>query len=566
MKILPKINYIITYEVKDSFMTSRKKVGESLNLELDYIPESNSNRPGTKIIPKFITIHNTDNTSRGADARAHARYVKGSDARKRKVSWHYTVDDKRSIKHLPVNEKGWHAGSGKGNKKSIGIEICMNDGIDQEASNRRAATLAAILMYDLDIPLEKVVTHKHWTGKNCPRLLLRDWDSFKQQIKEIYDSIEPQPEAIANLFADPDLFADHGQADELESEILEKPAFCSLPSVPERQLSSDIDPHRAFLIRVNDKKWVNRTVLHYGFLDNPQTWRGDENQKQAVRQAFVTWKNLGIGLEFVEVNNPSEAEIRIGFEPGGSWSYVGRDAIDYVTNPQERTMNFGWDLTTEYGRDTALHEIGHALGFPHEHQNPNAGIVWDEQKVYATFAKSPNYWSQQTTYHNIIRKIPADSVTGSKWDQDSIMHYQFSAGLILSPEDFKTKPLMPASGLSALDIEEARRFYPGMAETQIELKPYLSALVDIQPGEQLDLVIRPSESREYTIETIGNLDTVIVLFEDINGTSTYLDGDDDSGFQRNARITIRLVKGRTYYLRLRLYSANATGKGAVILW
>ena len=547
-------------------MASRKSVGKKLNLEIDYIPESNSNRPGNKINPQFITIHNTDNKNRGADARAHAKYVKGADAQSRKVSWHYTVDDHRSIKHLPINEKGWHAGSRKGNNLSIGIETCMNKGIDQEAANRRAATLAAILMYDLDIPLENVVTHKHWTGKNCPRLLLPNWDSFKRQIKDIYDDIEPQTEAIADLFVDPKLFIDHEQASELESEILEHPAFCSLPPVPERQLPVEIDPHRAFLIRLNEKKWVNRTTLHYCFLDNPQTWRGDENQKQAVRQAFATWKNLGIGLEFVEVNNPSEADIRIGFDKGGSWSYVGRDAIDFVTNPQERTMNFGWDLTTEYGRDTALHEIGHALGFPHEHQNPQAGIVWNEEKVYSTFAQPPNNWSPETTHHNIIRKIPADLVTGSKWDRDSIMHYQFPSGLILVPEEFQTQPLIPASGLSVIDIEEARRFYPGMPETQVELKPYLSALVDIQPGEQLDFIIRPTESRQYTVETIGNLDTVIVLFEDIHGTPTYIDGDDDSGFERNARITIRLVKGRAYYLRLRLYYANVTGKGSVILW
>ncbi len=43
-------------------MTSRKKLGESLNLEIDLIPESNSNRSGIRITPRFITIHNTDNT------------------------------------------------------------------------------------------------------------------------------------------------------------------------------------------------------------------------------------------------------------------------------------------------------------------------------------------------------------------------------------------------------------------------------------------------------------------------------------------------------------------------
>ncbi|HAC65154.1 MAG TPA: hypothetical protein DCF68_16900 [Cyanothece sp. UBA12306] len=551
-------------------MTSRKDLGARLNLEIDLIPESNSNRPGTKITPRFITIHNTDNRSRGADAHAHARYIKGADAQKRQVSWHYTVDDRYCIKHLPVNEKGWHAGSGKGNSESIGIETCMHEDIDQKEANQRAANLTAILMYDLNIPLENVVTHKYWTGKNCPRLLLGEWESFKDEVKSIYNSIEPRPEAIANLFSEEVLgewFTGHGK----EDESLEHQAFCNAPVVPERPLQENIDPNRAFLVRFNEKKWVNHTVLHYCFLDTPINWRGEAKQKQAVREAFATWKGLPIGLEFVEVNDPSEAEIRIGFEglstnSGGSWSYVGRDAIDYVTNPQERTMNFGWDLTTSYGRDTALHEIGHALGFPHEHQNPLAGIVWDEEAVYRTFAAPPNNWPRQTTYHNIIRKISANLVEGSAWDKDSIMHYQFPGGLIISPSGYETQPLIPEAGLSPTDIEEAKRFYPAKTPNHLQLQPYLSAIIDVDPGEQLDFTIRPEQTRRYTIETIGDLDTVMVLFEDINGTSTHLDGDDDSGFDRNARITARLTKGNTYYLRVRLYYASASGKGAVVFW
>ena len=551
-------------------MTSRKKLGKSLKLEIDLIPESNSNRPGTKIIPNFITIHNTDNRNLGADARAHARYVKGLDARNRKVSWHYTVDDKRCIKHLPINEIGWHAGTGAGNSQSIGIEICMNEDIDQQAANQRAATLAAILMYDLNIPLNNVVTHKHWSGKNCPRLLLSSWSNFQTDVERIYNSIEPRPEAVANLFSEEMLgewFAEHGR----EDESLETPAFCNLPSVPERKLPEDIDPNREFLIRVNDKKWVNRTVLHYHFLDTPTYWRGEERQKQAVRQAFITWKNLGIGLEFVEVRDRSEAEIRIGFQGqstnrGSSWSYLGRDAIDLVPNSNDRTMNFGWDLTDDYGRDTALHEIGHALGFPHEHQNPQAGIVWNEEAVYRNFAAPPNNWDRQTTFHNIIRKISPSSIEGSGWDKDSIMHYQFGAGLIVSPSGYENRPLIPEAGLSLTDIEEVRSFYPGTSEVDIELQPHRSVVVNINPGEQLDFVIRPTETRQYTVQTIGNLDTVIVLFEEINGSPQYIDGDDDSGFSRNAKIVTRLIKGRIYYLRLRLYSAGASGMGSVILW
>ena len=102
-----------------------------LNIVQDFIPVTNSNRPGTRLAPTHITIHNTDNASPGADAAAHARYVKGADAQARQVSWHYTVDDRVIYQSLPANEVGWHAGPG--NSKSIGIEICMHQGMNEAA-------------------------------------------------------------------------------------------------------------------------------------------------------------------------------------------------------------------------------------------------------------------------------------------------------------------------------------------------------------------------------------------------------------------------------------------------
>lgn len=346
-----------------------------------------------------------------------------------------------------------------------------------------------------------------------------------------------------------------------------KELYCCLPVVPDRQLEANIDPNRESLIRYIEKKWVNQTVLHYYFMEVPKKWRGDEAQKQVVGESFTAWKALGIGLEFRKVTDGADAEIRIGFEPGGSWSYVGRDAIDLVPNINDRTMNFGWDLTTPYGRDTALHEIGHALGFPHEHQNPNAGIVWDQEAVYSYFGGPPNYWDRDKSFYNIIRKISPAAVQGSQWDKDSIMHYQFPSGVIITPGEYQTQPLLPAAGLSGMDIDEVKKFYPERKESQkLKLEPYLSRLVDIKAGEQLDFVIQPLVSRRYTIQTFGDLDTVIVLFEDVNGEPVYLAGDDDSGTDFNARIENRLMHDRTYYLRLRLYYAHATGQGAVMLW
>lgn len=353
----------------------------------------------------------------------------------------------------------------------------------------------------------------------------------------------------------------------LKRKAKDEHVICNLPHVPDRQLDEFIDPNRLSLIRYHEKKWVNKTVLHYYFMTNRPEWLGPDEQKQAVRDAFQKWKDLGIGLKFQEVDDPTEAEIRIGFEPGGSWSYVGRDCIDFVTDPTKRTMNFGWDLTTLYGGDTALHEIGHALGFPHEHQNPNAGIIWNEPAVYEYFGGPPNNWSQENTYYNVIRKISSAEVEGSAWDKDSIMHYWFNAGLILNPVEYQTEPLIPEDGLSPIDINEVKKFYPGdNGEGTNKLIPYLSQLLNIEPGEQLDFIITPKRTRNYTIQTFGEMDTVMVLFEETNGEPQYVDGDDDSGYDFNSQISVRFIKGKTYSLRIRLYYSSESGYGAVMLW
>lgn len=144
----------------------------SLNLVQDFIPPGNSNRPGQKLVPTFITVHNTDNASSNANAAAHARYQKGADARARKVSWHFTVDDKAVFQSVPTNEVAWHAGSTQGNVSSIGVEICMHPEMDVPRAYRKAALLIAVLAKRSGIPVPAgVVQHHRWSGKHCPRVL-----------------------------------------------------------------------------------------------------------------------------------------------------------------------------------------------------------------------------------------------------------------------------------------------------------------------------------------------------------------------------------------------------------
>ncbi|WP_304956760.1 N-acetylmuramoyl-L-alanine amidase [Virgibacillus sp. AGTR] len=146
----------------------------------DFIPKSQTNqRPGHSMKPRYLTVHGTANEKKGADAEMHSRYLHNG-AGGRVVAWHYTVDDKEIYQHIPTNENGWHAGDGNGtgNRQSIGIEICENSDGDFNKAVKNAQWLIKKLMKEHNIPIERVVPHKHWSGKNCPRLLLNMWSTF----------------------------------------------------------------------------------------------------------------------------------------------------------------------------------------------------------------------------------------------------------------------------------------------------------------------------------------------------------------------------------------------------
>jgi hypothetical protein len=347
--------------------------------------------------------------------------------------------------------------------------------------------------------------------------------------------------------------------------------MCAVREGPPRQFSATISGERTRLIVMHADKWVNGTVLKYAFFESKEPftrWSGTDALRSQTRKAFQRYTDLGIGVRFEPAEARASAQVRIGFEQGdGHWSYVGRQILKQ--GPDDRTMNL--DPTDaisggDYGVDVATHEIGHTLGFPHEHQNPNAGIVWDEEAVYRALGGPPNNWPREVTFHNIIRKIQADQVQGSSWDPNSVMHYPFEPGLILQPEEYRTRGINPAGGLSERDREWVRSFYPPPAGDE-ELALLEAKRLDISPGEQRNFVLKPTVSRYYEIRTFGLSDTVAVLYvRDTGGQELYLTGDDDSGEDRNAYIRRRLHAGRTYVLRLRLYYAADAGETAVMWW
>jgi hypothetical protein len=343
-----------------------------------------------------------------------------------------------------------------------------------------------------------------------------------------------------------------------------KPFCRNLPrTLPAMPASVAADPRRSRAIVLTHAKWVNGTVLHYAFFTSGH-FAVPATQADAVRQAFAKWKAVGIGLDFQEVNQLGEAEVRIGYSTadGESASAVGREVLNVPLN--EPTTVYGWDLTTRYGSGTALHELGHVLGMEHEHQNPFAGIKWHEEAVYDALAKPPNRWDRTTTFHNILEKLTAQQVQGSTWDPDSIMEYEFEPGMIDEPEQYDRNGLTPPATLSSADKSWARQWYPPATAAVPAMQPFQPVTVELAAGQQIDYEIMPTASRRYTIETKGALDTLLVLFEEVGGEPRFLAGDDDSGEERNARITYKLFAGRKYIVRLRLYYPGETGQTSLV--
>ena len=163
-----------------------------LKITEQYIPKGNQNRPAHPMTPKYITIHDTGNASKGAGAKNHAIYAgRGVN----EVGYHFVVDDKNIYQLLPLTENAWHAGdggSGTGNRQSIAIEICENPESNRTTAEKNAQQLTAYLMKKYGIPASNIKQHHDWNGKNCPHIIRarkNGWNDFIAAVKKEYEAL-----------------------------------------------------------------------------------------------------------------------------------------------------------------------------------------------------------------------------------------------------------------------------------------------------------------------------------------------------------------------------------------
>lgn len=156
--------------------------------------------------------------------------------------------------------------------------------------------------------------------------------------------------------------------------------------------------------------WRPGRLLRIRFLGgNPQLQR-------RVLDAASAWLH-DANLDF-ELSSDPDAEIRISFTPGATWSYIGTDAL--VVPGDQATANFGWlqrSTASNTLKALVLHVFGHILGLTHEHQRP------PDLSMAIDFG-DPVAWPvdlSETDKEYIARHYPHEAHSSAPWPADEIM-------------------------------------------------------------------------------------------------------------------------------------------------
>ena len=135
--------------------------------------------------PAYVVIHETDNWSKGADAKTHATAMKNGNLA---GTVHYYVDSKSIYQTLDHADGAWAVGDGQGkygitNRNSINIEICVNPETDYYTAVDKAEQLAAFLLKQYGWETDRLKRHYDASRKHCPRRILDEglWPKFVEK-------------------------------------------------------------------------------------------------------------------------------------------------------------------------------------------------------------------------------------------------------------------------------------------------------------------------------------------------------------------------------------------------
>lgn len=262
--------------------------------------------------------------------------------------------------------------------------------------------------------------------------------------------------------------------------IQENPANALAQSI----VRGDFDQPQKLALFIDYKWKVGRTITcsHVGDSIDPYVIERVEHYAHQLEEYA--------NIKFQFIGSWKDADIRIGYDMGGSWSYLGTVALAIPKDKQ--TMNYGW-LTrstpeNEYSR-VVLHEFAHALGCVHEHVA--GGVQWNKPAVYDYYHRTQG-WNKQQVDNNIFNRYSVDQLKASEYDPLSITHYPVPKELTLDGVEVGYNRV-----LSDMDKEYLQVLYPFDDEPQIELVSIEGVSV---PDDQTKIYIYSSWNYAFSTE------------------------------------------------------------------
>jgi hypothetical protein len=255
-----------------------------------------------------------------------------------------------------------------------------------------------------------------------------------------------------------------------------------LETAIQNSIRGDFTPQNEALINTL-KTWRRGSTISYKYVG-----RVDERCRVRMKAAFATWSEYCC-LDFQPVRNPrNRADLRISFIPSrGHYSNIGIDSKmkEASSNNSGYYESMNIDPTEkddEYLSGVCLHELGHAIGLQHEHQNPiGGGVVWNRPIVIARLRRDMG-WSDQKIIDNVLGVLEGNQYRGTEVDKDSIMMYWFGPNEVISKGKV---PETPNTRLSKTDIDFVRSMY-GCTDSKPQPRQENPDPVDNKFAEKID--------------------------------------------------------------------------------